>query len=75
MTDKRLCSIREMTEAGTVHSLLQSHGLHPLPLDTSSHIFVAGADLWYHVEVPEAEMKDGRLILTACGWEKALVGA
>lgn len=74
MTFKKICSIREVTEAGTIHSFLESRGFHPRPLDTSSHITgVGGADLWYHIEVPGSEKAEAQRILEQCGWGRALV--
>lgn len=59
---------RTQSEADLAISLLRSMGLHPMDLQTSPHITLAGAELSYRVEVPEAEAAQARQILTEAGY-------
>jgi hypothetical protein len=70
---RRICLISDFSVAGTVHSLFESYGLHPLPLNTSAHVSVAGADQCYYIELPEEEIKKGQEILIGCGREKDII--
>ena len=51
----RIAFTLNQVEAGRIHSLLESGGFNPAPIDYSSHVSVAGAEQGYHVEVPEPE--------------------
>ncbi len=58
-----------MGTAVTIHSYLRGHGFHPLPLNTSAHINLAGAELWYYIEVPVEEAKEAKQLLIDIGHE------
>lgn len=59
---------RTQSEADLVISLLRSEGLHPMDLQTSPHISLAGADINYAVDVPREEMQQAREILGHAGY-------
>ena len=44
-------------------AVLQSAGLHPLELETSSHFSLAGADVSYRIEVPTSEVSEAQEFL------------
>jgi hypothetical protein len=59
-------------EAEVIISLLRGGGVHPLNLEMSPHIFLAGANLSYHVRVPPEEAEAAKEILKANGFEKGI---
>jgi Flp pilus assembly CpaF family ATPase len=68
----RLCSFRDQAVAGMIENLLRSRGLHPIPTNTSGYVFVAGANQWYDIKIPEEEEKIAREIITEAGHGNAL---
>lgn len=71
--EARLCSFQDQAIAGMIENLLRSRGLHPIPINTSGHIFVAGAGQWYDLKIPEEEEKIAREIIIEAGYENDLV--
>jgi len=69
----RIAFVRNFSEAGRIQSLLESEGFHPMPVDSSSHITVAGAEQGYHVEIPETEAEAARAFLEKKGFGNWLV--
>jgi hypothetical protein len=69
----RIASFRDQVSAGMIHEILTSRGMHPRPLDTASHISIAGADLWYHIYVPKEEAEKAKKVLTEFVDEKNFV--
>jgi len=55
---------RTQVQADLLIGLLKNAGLHPLELDTASHISLAGVDIDYSVRVPSAELEEARKILS-----------
>jgi hypothetical protein len=45
-------------------NLLEENGLHPMKLVYSNHVFLAGADQGYFVEVPVQEVEIAKKILS-----------
>ena len=69
----RICSAITMSRADEIQSILEENGLHPLPVQASGHIFLAGADQAYFVEVPESEAEEARRFLTGVGYGQDLL--
>jgi hypothetical protein len=55
------CQTQE--EADLAISLLESAGLHPIDLEVSPHISLAGAETGFRVEVPKEELEAARELL------------
>lgn len=68
----RLCSFRDQAITGMIENLLRSRGLHPVPINTSGHVFVAGVNQWYDIKISEEEEKIAREIITEAGHGNAL---
>lgn len=51
-----------------VEDILLKAGLHPRPINTSGHVFVAGAAQTYDLWIPTDEEEDARELLTAAGY-------
>lgn len=66
----RIAFLRTLAEAQRIQSLLESEGLHPVPIDSSAHVTVAGAEQGYHLEVPRREVEAAREILEREGLGK-----
>jgi hypothetical protein len=58
-----LRTTRTSIEADVLIAALRAAGMHPLDLETASHISLAGTDISYHVEVPTAELSAAREFL------------
>ena len=71
----RIAYTRNQIEAGELHSVLVSGGFHPMPIEYSAHINVAGAEHGYYLEVPRREAADAREQLEALGFARLLVRA
>ena len=69
----KIALVRDLGEAGRIGSLLESEGFHPMPVDASAHVTVAGAEQGYHLEVPEAEAEAARAFLEGKGFGRYLV--
>ena len=69
----RIAFTRPFAEAGRIRSLLESRGFHPLPVDSSSHVTVGGAEQGFHVEIPKAEAKAAIALLSQAGLGRSLV--
>jgi hypothetical protein len=54
---------RTQVEADLLIGVLQAAGLHPLELETFSHVSLAGADVDYSVRVPTSELARAREVL------------
>ena len=70
---RKVCLIPEMADAGMVHNQLEAYGLHPLPLNISAHVTIAGADQYYYIELPEEEIEKGQKVLSDIGKGKCLI--
>jgi hypothetical protein len=53
------------SEAEIIISLLRANGIHPLDLEMSPRIGFAGADLFYHVRVPQEEVEAAKQVLNS----------
>ena len=69
----RIAFARSQVEAGRLQSLLESGGFHPVPVNTSSHFMVGGAEQGYYVEIPKTEAKAAYAFLKEEGMAKCLV--
>ena len=69
---KKVYANRNSAEAGMIISLLKSSGFNPAELNTSSHISIAGADIWYYVRVPESEYEEAKDFLVKNGFKNVL---
>lgn len=56
---------RTAIEADMLIAQLRTSGLHPLDLQTASHISLGGADVSFHVEVPTEELEAAREVLVS----------
>jgi len=70
---RKLCVFSTYEAAGMVASLLRTNGFHPVDVEQSPHAFLAGADQFYFVQLPESEIETGRKFLIAEGYEKHLI--
>jgi len=68
----RIAYARDFAEAGRIQSLLESRGFHPMAIDSSSHVTVAGAEQGYHVEVPRHEATAATTFLKKEGLGRSL---
>ena len=64
--------IQSLSEAGRIHSLLESEGFHPVPMDYFSHITFAGVDKGYKIETPKTEADAARSFLKEMGFGRYL---
>ena len=64
----KICLTPELATAGLLQTRLESEGFHPLEVQMSSHVFLAGTDHVYYVEVPESEAQNARAWLAANGY-------
>ena len=64
----RIYAAQSAQEAEIVISLLRNNCLHPLRLEMSPHIPLAGADLWYYVRIPADETGAARELLKSGGF-------
>jgi hypothetical protein len=62
---QRLRQTRTQIEADLLISRLRAAGLHPSELRIWPHVTLAGADLFYNVEVPGEEVDSARQIIQA----------
>lgn len=56
---------RTAIEADMLIALLRTSGLHPLELQTASHISLGGADVSFHIEVPTEELSAARDLMNS----------
>ncbi len=59
-------------EADLVRVLLLDLGLHPLPIQGSAYVGIAGAQQAIPVFVPEPELKEAQAFLRGTPYEKAI---
>lgn len=52
-----------------VHSLLREAGYHPAPVPDADHVFLAGADRGYYIEVPDEEVAEAVKFLKGQGYQ------
>lgn len=64
----RIYAAQSAQETEMVNSLLRNNCLHPLRLEMSLHISLAGSDLWYYVRIPAAETWAVRELLKSGGF-------
>ena len=69
----RIAFSRSLAEAGRIQSLLEAEGFHPLPVNSSSHVTVGGADHGYYVEIPKTEALAAGVFLHQQGLGRSLV--
>ena len=60
---KKIYVCRSSAEAGMVISLLKSNGFNPMELQTSPLVGIAGADLYYYVQIPVGEYESAKEFL------------
>ena len=66
---KEIYATRDYGEAVTTISLLMASGFHPLELQTSSHVSIAGADVYYYVQVSDEESESAKEFLKDAGFK------
>jgi hypothetical protein len=64
----RIYAAHTAVQAQVVISFLRAEGFHPLELQTSSSIWLAGADMSYHVQVPLEEVQAATEALKVNGY-------
>ena len=64
----RIYAAQSPLQAEVVISFLKVQGLHPLDLQMSPSILLAGADQSYHVQVPPEEVEAATEALKANGY-------
>ncbi|MBM3253185.1 MAG: hypothetical protein FJZ16_02890 [Candidatus Omnitrophica bacterium] len=69
---KKIYACKSSAEAGMIISLLKSNRFNPLELQTSPHVSLAGADIYYYVQIPEEEYKPAREFLISNGFKDIL---
>jgi hypothetical protein len=69
----KVCFHRDLATAEMIRNLLEARGLHPMKLDYSAHVSVAGAEQGYFIEVPNQEVDQARAVLTDSNLEKHIV--
>jgi hypothetical protein len=62
-------------QAAMLRLELERAGLHPLELQTSPHVFTAGVDHGFYVEVPKDEAAEARNWLRENGYANLIVGS
>ena len=68
----RIAFSNSVVEAGQIQALLESEGFHPMPINSSAHVTVAGAEQGYHVEIPAAEAEAASALLERAGFGQCL---
>ena len=66
---KRVYFSKNLGEVGAVIARLKQEGYHPYDCQISDHVSVAGADMFYYVEVVEDEADAARDFLKKQGYE------
>jgi hypothetical protein len=69
----KVCFHRDFAAAEMIRNLLEENGLHPMKLDYSAHVSLAGAEQGYFVEVPKQEVDLAKAVLSANHLEKHIV--
>ena len=70
---KKVCFHRDLAGAEMIRNLLEENGFHPMKLDYSAHISVAGAEQGYFIEVPKQEADRAKAVLADNNLEKHIV--
>jgi len=69
---KKIYAFKNIGKASLLISLLKSNKFHPLELQTSSHCSIAGADIFYYVQIPEQEYESAKSFLIKEGYKDIL---
>ncbi len=69
---KRIYACKNILDAEMIISLLKEGGFHPLDLQTSPHVAIAGADTYYHVQIPDQEYESVKEFLINQGHKEVL---
>ena len=69
----RICSIKSQAQAGLIANRLKEEGINALPLNTSAHISIGGANHCYYIEVSDCDAQEAKTILADLGYEKDLI--
>jgi hypothetical protein len=64
---------REFAAAEMIRNLLEENGLHPMKLDYSAHLSIAGAEQGYFIEIPKQEVDLAKTILSENNLGKYIV--
>jgi hypothetical protein len=67
---QRLQQARTQIEADLLISRLRAAGLHPSDLRVWPHVTLAGADLFYNVEIPGEEIDSAQQIIRATDYDR-----
>lgn len=67
--EKKIYACRNTAEAGMLISLLKENGFNPLELQTASHISIAGANIYYYVQIPKEEYEEAKKFLIKEGFK------
>ena len=70
---KRIAAFPDYSLAGLVVTQLRDYGLSPLEIDEASHVYVAGADQFYYIEVNDNEVDKARDAMKELGHESRLL--
>jgi len=62
-----ICSAPDTFRAELLKDLLEENGFHPNEISVVGHLYIAGVDHAYFVEVPEAEAAEARKCLMENG--------
>ncbi len=60
---------KDIGEVEMVNALLKANGFNPLELEISDHVSVAGADMFYYVQIPENEAASAKAFLKEQGFK------
>jgi hypothetical protein len=69
----KVCFHPNSAAAEMIRNLLEEDGLHPMKLDYSAHVSVAGAEQGYFIEVPKQEADRAKAVLSKNNLEKYTV--
>lgn len=69
---RKIYAFKNIGEASLLISLLKSNKFHPLELQTSSHCGVAGADIFYYVQIHDKEYEAAKNFLIKEGYKDVL---
>ncbi|MFH1775937.1 MAG: hypothetical protein ABH952_00005 [Candidatus Omnitrophota bacterium] len=69
---KKIYFSKNLGEVEAVCALLKANGYNPYDIQISDHVSVAGADMYYYVQVPENEFESAKDFLKNHGYENII---
>lgn len=69
---KRIYFSKNLGEVETVNALLKANGYNPFESQISDHVSIAGADMFYYVQIPENEYDSAKDFLKRQGCKNIL---